>query len=175
VAVRCLQDATWSTQEARVGTSVTVETTATGFDDGTPATVEVEKQPLEGGARATVEAIETTVQGEAVAATWTYERTPDADGSGSGVDPGASGGASGAMPAYVATVRVEGHPRPATTGLLTYADTLVVRLTRPDGEGLSRHPYRLRLSTGAIRSGTTDADGWLEEDDVPPGGFDFLR
>lgn len=165
VTLRCLQDAKWSTSEATVGQEVRVTATATGFADGTDATVEVRRVPAEGGHPSTVQEIETAVEGEAVQESWTYAYQETGR-------PAASGPQ---MPAYVAEVRVDGHPRSAMTGVLTYEDRLRLQLVRSGtDEPLEDHPYRLALPNGEVRSGTTDANGWIEEDRVPPGDCELI-
>ncbi len=166
VTLKQVLGAEWSTEEAEVGEEVTVTARAKGFEDGTPATVRIKEVPVEGGPQVAVDEIETEVTGEEVEATWAY--TYEATSSRS--EDGAK-----RMPAYGAEIEVEGYPLPSQTGLLTYEDELSIQLRdKETGEPLTGHPYRLRLSTGEIRSGTTDGNGRLKEEDLPPGEAELV-
>jgi uncharacterized Zn-binding protein involved in type VI secretion len=164
--VKSVKGAEWSTTEASVGEEVTVTATAKGIEDGTSATVQIKEMPVEGGsAAAVVGEIETEVSGEEIEASWTYTYE-DAGGAGEA--------AAQQLPAYVAEVRVEGYPLPTTTGFLTCSDTLTVQMVEQETEEvLENHPYRICLSNGEVRTGTTDGNGWIEEEDVPPGPWSF--
>jgi uncharacterized Zn-binding protein involved in type VI secretion len=165
--VRGLKGAEWSKSEAKVGETVTVTATAKGVEGGTGATVQITEVPVEGGEAAIVKEIETEVSGEEVEAEWTY--THEAVNTGSEEAP-AGGGSAQQMPAYRAEVRVEGHPMPSLTGLLTYDDDLeVTLLDKKTEKPLKEHPYSLRLANGEIRTGKTDGSGKIKEQDVPPG------
>jgi hypothetical protein len=170
--VKSLKGAEWSTSEARVGEAVTVTATAKGFEGGTPATVQIKEVPVEGGEAAIVDEIETEVSGEEVEAEWTY--THEAVNTGSEEAP-AGGGSVQQLPAYRAEVKVKGHPLPSMTGLLTYDDKLEKQLVRrKNGEPFANCTYHLQLPNGEIRTGTTDGEGWLKEEDVPPGPCEVI-
>ncbi len=129
---------------------------------------------MNGGSAATVVAeIDTKVSGEEVEASWTYGREKAKGTTATSGTTGTGGGQQ--LPAYVAEVDVEGYPLASVTGYLVYDDDLELELLRKEeGEPLADWNYTLRLSTGEIRTGTTDGEGMLKEEGVPPGSYTFL-
>ena len=161
--------ARWSKPEARVGEEVKIEAKAFGFEDGTSANVLIYRR--EGGSDVLEAALDSEVSGGKVEAAWTYA-----------YDEGAYAARRAAaageklrvhMPVYVAKVHV--HPETTATEALSFQDWIETNVTEErTGEPMAQARYRVRLASGEIRTGTTDAAGTLRENDVPPGDHQLL-
>lgn len=84
--------------------------------------------------------------------------------------------AGAGMPSYVFEVVVGEGPTAwkASSGPLVYRDWIELELIDAQGRPLAGAPYRLLLANGAVRTGTSDAQGMIREDDVPPGDHRLL-
>jgi hypothetical protein len=76
-----------------------------------------------------------------------------------------------AHPEYFFTVRVDGTEYGAeqASGLLRFKDFLKLQVLDERGEPMANEKYVLRLADGTERKGNLNSDGFLEEEDLPPG------
>ncbi len=172
LSMRQLHTVRWSTETARVGDEVTITAQAPGFDDGTEVLICIEQLSRRGSGTDTAEVIEACISGEMIEATWTYGTSYGHTDAPTEVDTDRP--VADQMPVYRAEMTVLSASVQRSTGLLRYQSTLKTQVQRPStGEPVADVPYRLLLSDGEVRTGTTTPDGWIEEEDVPPGDHEI--
>ena len=183
--------------EARVGEPVGMSARCVGVEDGAFAVFEVWREVTDeagGTRRQTVWRVLGEVAGGRVEAERPFvyvgrqpdARAPDDSAADPGVEedvpppgrvraPGAGESGARAVPLerpseYGFTCTVE-HVHAGQSGRLRYRDSVEFRLLDASGTRLPRAEYQARLPTGEVRRGTSDADGVVRLEGVPPGGL----
>ena len=152
---------------------MTARAAAPGLEEGTKVIISIDQMTRDGKGSSTVEVIETEVSGGKVEATWAYGTSFGQRSAPSEVD--SSRPVSDQMPVYVAEFTIPSVGVVRRTGLLSFQDRVRTQLQDLDtGEPLPDTSYRLLLANDEVREGTTDSDGWFEEDNVPPGQHEFI-
>ena len=151
----------WERREARVGDDVGLTVRTMGVLDGAPAHFTVERltvSPSGQALRAVVDEMDGTVEGDRA----------DADRPFTFVWDGGASGSPGLAPVYAATAAVD-YLHLARSGPLRFQDWIEFEAVDTDDRPLARRPYLLRLASGEVRTGTTDAQGAARVERVPPG------
>ena len=162
----------WSHEKARIGDEVTISGSTSGLEDGTEVMVRVDQLTSSGEGSDTVYVTTATVSGEKVETTWSYGQTFDGEPS---QDVDDDKPVSDQMPVYRAEIVFAETGASCRSGLLTFQDRYRMQaLSHPSNEPVPDVPYKLLMSNGETREGKTDADGWLDEEDVPPGDHKVL-
>ena len=158
----------WSRDEARVGDEVALSVRTEGVPDGAPAHFTVERLAVDPGGGVTREAVaefDGVVQSGRAEAdrpfAYVWDPAPSAP-------TGAGDAPWGAPPTYAATAVVD-HLHLARSGPLRFRDWVEFEAVDTDDRPLARRPYVLRLASGEVRTGTTDAQGAARVERVPPG------
>ena len=183
----------WAKDEARVGEAVGMGARCVGVADGAAATFEVWRETASAAgaaSRAKVWEVAGAVRGGRVEAEAPFAfrhgregalasdsaagdgteapmAPPPLPGTPSGTEDGSDGGL-GASSLFVADVSVGGTYR-ARSAPLRLVDRVEVHVVDTDGQSVEAAEYHVRLADGSVRTGTTDRNGRLVEDDVPLG------
>ena len=163
-----VSQAQWSKDTAKVGDEVKMTAKVDGFDDGTEALFQIFKRDAS-GPDVVVDEVTAQVQGTKVEATWTYTRGEE-EREVTVPDEGASGVQTTqayAAPQYYFEAIVEGYR--ARSGLLYYEDQIDIAVQDDEGNPLAGEDYILYVSNGAVRRGTLNGQGRLQEDNIPAG------
>lgn len=163
IELRGIIDARWSKKAAKVGDNVTMNVKTAGIESGTSATLEVFIRDANFSNRR-LESIEASINNNEINQDWTLEVGEELLNISR--EKELHGGYSYPWFYFVVTIA----DMKLRSGLLGYADKIEINLKDQNGQALADRPYRLRLSTGEVREGTTDSSGHAEEDDIPPGG-----
>ena len=173
ITVQQVHSAAWSAENARVGDEVTISAAAPGIEDGTEVLICIEQLSRDGTGSDTAEVLQTTVSGEKIEATWAYGTSYGQTEAPDSVDSNRP--VSDQMPIYRADIAVPLVGLRRSTGLLSYQSTFKMQVRRPSsGEPVAGLPYRLLLTSDDVREGETNSDGWIEEDEVPPGDHEIV-
>ena len=170
LSIRAIYGVRWSTETARVGDEVTITAQAPGFDDGTEAMVTIQQVTDQGPSD--VEVLPPIdVRNGQIEATWTYGTRYGEPHAPTEVDTDRP--AADQMPVYRAELLVVGALTTVHSGTLSYRDAIQVDfLDEQTEEPLPDARYQT-YSTDGNRDGTADAQGRLDEDDLPAGRVDL--
>jgi hypothetical protein len=157
-----VSNARWSTQEARVGDTVTLIADVEGYPSGTDATFTVFKRDVSGADRL-VTTIETQTQGNRVEVQWQYVLSEDR--SVNEIESEERRGYTSVK--YYFIIRVRGQH--ARSGLLEYKDWIEIELKNQNGDPMANEEYVIYLGDGGVRRGNLDQNGRKREEGIPPG------
>lgn len=163
--------AEWSKKEARDGETVKMLVETAGIEDGSKATFVVfERDTNKPDERiATVKGV--AVSGNKVEAEWKYVYVDDDEVESEG--PGQSTRVQFYSPSFYFTLSVAGCQ--ARSSILEYKDFVELDLKDTDDQPLGKARYRVFLSSGEVREGQLDSNGYKKIENVPPGkwGVEF--
>lgn len=162
VKLLCVSNAQWSKDGARVGDVVKLSADVEGYEDGTPAVFEIWERDNK-GADDLITKIDAKVKGNKVEAEWTYEYLEDDEADEGDEKKGYS------APEYYFIAKVKDSK--TRSGLLEFQDWIEIELKDQDDNPIGGEDYALYLSTGEIRKGKLDKNGYAKEEKVPPGPY----
>ena len=161
ISLQAITKAEWSKPKARDGEKVKMLVETAGIEDGEKASFEVWERNASKADRLVFSTDESHVDGDKAESEWTYEYP---SGGTDGLDQASRGYCS---PSYYFTIIIDGIV--SRSGLLDYKDYMEIELRDDEDKPVKRQPYELRLSSGEIRRGTLDDNGYAKEEKIPPG------
>jgi uncharacterized Zn-binding protein involved in type VI secretion len=161
VALRAIVKAVWSKPKARDGEKVKMQVETAGIDDGETAAFEVWERNSNKADRLVFSSESSSVSGDKVESEWTYEHPSDGT---EGLDRAARGFRN---PSYYFTVKI--GDTISRSGILDYKDYVEIELRDDEDKPVKGAKYTLRLSSGEVRQGTLNNDGYGKEEKIPPG------
>jgi len=162
VPPRTITNARWSQSEARRGDLLTLSADVDGFSEGTRATITILEHD-EDGAHEPITELRGIVEHSRIEVEWEYEYHEDTDEIPTdweierGYNP----------PEYFFRVRIGSIY--ADSDLLEFKDWIEIVLEDGAGFAVQNRRYILHLPDDSQREGTTDEEGRIREEDVPPG------
>jgi len=160
IALRTITRATWSATKARNGEKVTMTAEGIGFEDDDKATFLVWKKDFSRPDKLLARFPDVALSGQKAEQDWTYEYTEDDDYANNPAPRYSS-------PKFYFTVAIGNlHAR---SGNLDYKDFVEIKLKGGDGNPAKGADYKLYTSSGEIRTGKLDDNGYAKEENVPPG------
>jgi len=157
-----IHNARWSTQEARVGDTVTLSADVDGYPSSTDATFTIFKRDVSGADRL-VTTLETQTQGNRVEIQWVYD--PNEDTGADEIESEEKRGYSSVKFYFI--IRVRGQH--ARSDMLEYIDWVEIELKNQNGDPMSNEEYIVYLGDGGVRRGNLEQNGRKKEEGIPPG------
>ena len=157
-----IENAKWSTSEARRGDVLTLSADVQGAPDGAEGQIQIFEHD-EDGAHDPVTKFAAPIEQQKVEAEWAYEYHEDTDDI--PTDDEAEKGYR--PPEYFFRVEVEGMT--AESDLLTFKDWIEIELKDREGQPIPDERYVVELPDGQQKEGTLDQQGKAKLDEVPPG------
>jgi uncharacterized Zn-binding protein involved in type VI secretion len=168
VTLMSISDAKWSKEKAEAEETVKLSAKAEGFEDGTKGLIQIMKRDIT-GPDVVVSEIETDVQGDKVESEWKYEVKRDDE-----VIIPAEGEAGNQItlkrysaPEYYFEVII--GPCKARSGMLYEVDYVEIEVCDEGGQPLGNEEYIIYSSSGEVRRGQLDGNGYAREDNLPAG------
>lgn len=162
VPPRTITNARWSQPEARRGDLLTLSADVDGVSDGTRARIQIYEHD-DDGAHDFITELQGLVENSRIEVEWEYEYYEDTDEiptdweSESGYNP----------PEYFFRVSIDNIS--ADSDLLTFKDWIEITIEDRTGVPVPNRRYILHLPDGSDRDGTSNNEGVVREEDVPPG------
>lgn len=163
IEIKAITKADWSKRSARDGETVKIQVETAGIDDGAVAHVEVFERDTHHADRKIEQLTDLTVSAGKIEHDWHYEwQDEDEDET-----QQARGTQHYFNPSFYFTVRVDGCE--ARSNILEYADFIELNLRDDNDEPVANAAYRVFLSSGEIREGQLDGNGYAKLENVPAG------
>lgn len=160
ISLKAITSASWSTNSAKVGETVQLQSDISGFDSGTEAVFQIFKQSAS-SADEQMDTVKTESSGDKVEADWQFEYRGD-----TGVPSLGKKSAEGySNPRFYFIVDVEGCR--ARSGVLEITDSLKIVLKDENGNPIADEEYVVYFANGEVRRGTLDQNGEAVEDRIP--------
>ena len=162
VPPRTVTNARWSQSEARRGDLLTLSADTDNVPDGTRARIQIYEHD-DDGAHDLITELRGLVESRRIEVEWEYEYYEDTDEipteweSDRGYNP----------PEYFFRVNIDSIS--ADSDLLTFKDWIEITIEDRTGAPVPNRRYILHLADGNDREGTSDDEGLVREEDVPPG------
>jgi len=163
IQLKAIVIAKWSKKEARTGDKVKLIAETAGIDSGAKAIFQICEKNYNRAdfLMATIDS--GSVKSDKAEAEWTYQyREEDQE-----VGPVKTAGY--ANPVYYFSVKIDGLTM--RSGFLNYKDWIEIQLNDDQGNSVPNEEYLLYLSSGEVRQGKLDGNGYKKEDKVSPGNF----
>ena len=157
-----ITNAQWSAQEARRGDVLELTADVEGASDGTEAAIEIYEHD-EDEAHDFITRLSAMVEDNRIETQWAYEyhedtdEIPTAEESERGYNP----------PEYFFKVIIRGSE--AESELLEFKDWIEITVRDETGQPTPQQDYILHVADGQNISGTTDEEGRIRQEDMPPG------
>jgi hypothetical protein len=159
---RSITNARWSQQEARRGDIVTLSADVTNFPEGVGARFVIYEYDAE-GAHDLITEIKSWVENSRVETEWAYEYHEDTDE----ISTDWEGESGYNPPEYFFRVVIGSIS--ADSDLLEFKDWIELTIEDGTGHPVPNRQYILHMPDDSDRNGTTDEEGRIREEDVPPG------
>ena len=163
----------WSATKARRGDILTLSADVNGLRDHTEVTIIIYEYDRDSAHDKIVE-LPATVINKRIELMWEYEYHEDTDEIATQEELDKYGGKYN-PPEYFFTVKVEdiGFGIEQESGLLEFKDWIEIELQDEHGNIVGNKEYILHLSDGSERRGQLDDNGFVREQNVPPGRIEI--
>jgi len=162
VPTRTITNARWSQPEARRGDLLTLSADVDNVRDGTRARIQIYEHD-DDGAHDLVTELRGIVENRRIEVEWEYEYHEDTDE----IPTEAELAKGYNPPEYFFRVSIDSIS--ADSDLLTFKDWIEIEVRDEAGQIASNQDYILHLPDDSTRNGTTNEQGIVREEDVPPG------
>jgi uncharacterized Zn-binding protein involved in type VI secretion len=163
IALKGITKAAWSAKESREGEEVKLQVETVGIADGVKAKFEIWERDIKKADRLISTIKDIDLKGGKAEADWKYEITDEEFERWK-----ADRGRGYSLPQYYYIIEVDGLRQ--KSGNLGYKSWIEIELTDEEGKSVGNAEYKLYLSTGEIRSGKLDGNGYKKEKNIPPRG-----
>jgi uncharacterized Zn-binding protein involved in type VI secretion len=160
IELKAITVAKWSVPAARDNDIVQCIVETMGLDNGTPVTLQIYMKNLNSPDRVVLTVDNLTISGGAINYNWQPSFFSDS-GCAEKLPKGFM------APSFFFKIIVEELSE--RSGVLTYRDYVEIQLNNKDNNPIPNAKYQLTLSTGEIREGTLDGNGFVHVNNVPPG------
>ena len=154
--------------KALVGDEVSLCADTHNIADGTSATIKIVEKDADGNDD-DLTTLRTTVQNGKIRCTWKVVYTTDDDDADSQQEQEGKGYT---LPEYAFTVECDGEKSTESGQLDVYAKFICKLIAA--GKVLSNYPYIIKLAGGAVKTGTTDKNGFVIENEILIGNVRIL-
>jgi hypothetical protein len=155
-------EALWSVSEANVGEKVKLSVGSFGLESGTPIVFSIIKKDIS-GPEYFITYIDAKIEDNKAEAEWELPEDTEVK---SEYKTDTEKKEKYSNPEYY-FLAVSDYVT-ARSGYLYYKDSIEITLKDEDGNGVADQEYRLTLSTGEIRTGKLDGNGYAKEENIPP-------
>ncbi len=163
IEIKAITRTDWSKRSARDGETVKLQIETAGIDDGAPAHIEVFERDTHHPDRKIEQLTDLAISAGKIEHDWHYEwQDEDEDET-----QQARGTQQYFNPSFYFTVRVDGCE--ARSNILEYADFIELNLRDDNDEPVANANYRVFLSSGEVREGQLDGNGYVKLENVPAG------
>jgi uncharacterized Zn-binding protein involved in type VI secretion len=160
ISLKAITSARWSKKSARDGENVKMMVEMIGFDPGTKADFRVWEKDYNKADKLVAEIKDISIKTDRADADWKYVW----------VDDDMAKTPSGySAPEYYFTVEIESCF--IRSGILSYRDYIELTLKDFNDKPIPTENYKVFLSSGEIRQGKLDGNGYAKIDKVPPGAW----
>jgi uncharacterized Zn-binding protein involved in type VI secretion len=163
IEIKAITKADWSKRSARDGETVKIQVETAGIDDGTEAHIEIFERDTHHPYRTIQELTDLTVSGGRIEHDWQYEWEDEEEDE----TDQARGTQRYFNPSFFFTVRIDGCE--ARSSILEYTDFIELNLRDDNDEPVANAGYRVFLSSGEVREGQLDGNGYARLENVPAG------
>ncbi len=160
VKLKAITAARWSVREARDDDTVTCIVETVGVDNGTPATLQIFMKNLNSPDRVILTVDNLTINNGGLSFNWQPSFFSDSEC------------AENLPKGFVAPsffFKVIIGEIAERSGVLTYRDYIEIQLNDEDDQPIGNAKYQVTLSTGEIRVGALDGNGFARLENIPPG------
>jgi uncharacterized Zn-binding protein involved in type VI secretion len=163
IQLKAIISAKWSKKEARTGDKVKLTAETVGIDSGAKVVFQIWEKNYNRAdfLMATIDTA--SINNDKAEIEWEYVYRDDVQKADSKQTTGY------ANPIYYFLVKADGVT--TRSGFLGYKDWIEIKLQDNSGQPVPNEDYLIRLSTGEIRQGKLDGNGYKKEEKVPPGDF----
>ena len=154
--------------KALVGDEVYLCADVTDIDDGATATIKIVEKDDDGN-NDDIDSVSGKVQDSKIKVKWKVIYTEDDDDSNSQQEKEEKGYT---LPEYAFTVKCDGVESEESGQLDVYAD-FIAKLTFK-GRPMKNYPYVLKLADGSYKTGETNDDGYIIENEIPIGKVQII-
>jgi uncharacterized Zn-binding protein involved in type VI secretion len=164
VDLKAITAAHWSVRDARDNDTVQCIVETVGVDNGTPATLQIYMKNLNSPDKVVLTVDNLTINNGSLNHNWQPSFFSDSECAGKL--------AKGFVaPSFFFKAAIAGLVE--RSGVLTYRDYVEIQLNDEDNNPIGNAQYQIALSTGEIRTGTLDGNGFARVNNVPPGKCNF--
>lgn len=157
IQLKAIISAKWSKKEARDGETVKLHTEAIGFDPGAKAKFEIWEKNANKADTLINTIVNIPLQNDKAETSWQYTWSDNQLDSVNGYS----------TPAFYFMVHIAGLTQ--RSNVLNYKDYVELWLKDAEDNPVANAKYRVFLSSGEIREGSLDSNGYKKIEKVPPG------